>query len=68
MTYPTEDDFPDWQSENYEDLAEKFFENNKQMRDKFEEFCWEKFESHRQNYDDYIADAQIEDKLMEKND
>lgn len=62
----TEDDFPDFQSNNYQELVEEFFEMDRQASEDFDKFCWEKFERHRQNYEDYIADGQIEDKLLEK--
>jgi hypothetical protein len=66
MSYPTEDKFPDYQNSNWQDLVEKFLEKNPKIKESFDEFSWNEFEKHRQNYDDYIAEGQIEDKLMEK--
>jgi hypothetical protein len=58
MTYPSEDDFSDWVNKRFSDLAEEFADKNEE---KFDEFCWEKFEKFRQNYDDIVNEEKEED-------
>jgi hypothetical protein len=62
MGYPNEESFERWLSNNLGDLQEEFCEDN----DNFNDFCWKRFESYRQNYDDIIAEGQVEDLMLEQ--
>lgn len=59
-------EFPSYQNNNWQDLVEKFFEQNPIISQKFDDFCWLEFDKFRQSYDDYINDTQLKILTQEK--
>jgi len=45
------EDFENWQNRKFTELAELFVEITPEIETKFNDFCWERFESERQQGD-----------------
>lgn len=60
------DKFLDWFEDRQTELYEKWFEDNHQQRDKFEEYCWEEFIDEVSSNDDYIYDTIKEEYIKDE--
>jgi hypothetical protein len=58
-----EGDFEDWKNKKFTELAELFAEIED---NKFDEFCWGRFESERQGMNDDQYDRDRDDKMLQE--